>query len=449
MASQAQGSRSQDGSKQTVAAGAEPAEALASPAGPGGPDVPPSYTTSGSYGGGKVTILQSGIDSLYLSFQGELGEDVEAKLASLKLLAQSKQRREEAKAQYPIKGHLFEVRPGGQRMHPYILEDGAFRIAIASGESRKIPFAYVKVSSDVLAHRDVQSILSDLTDVLGELAAKFEIYPTVSRVDVFADFQTGLDLEAIRQDAWITRAASAVSYFHQGKLSGWSIGAGSSMSARLYDKTLEIKLKSHKAYLVERWKRNGFDPALPVWRLEFQLTREVLDQLGITGVNGLLRNIGGIWAYGTQSWLQLAVPREGDQNRGRWAVHPLWERLQEIRWRLDDEPLTRTYRPTRVPTDERLFRLFIALLTSYIAAHAMWEYRKGLDDFMEKCEAFYRSVCPGTLGVTLEEWIELQARAKGRLFNSLRNVPDPEEEAKSTVEEDADAIRIAKATRGE
>ena len=300
---------------------AELGAGAAAPAPAGAGDAPPTNRASQSYrkgGGDQTRILRTGIDSLYLSFQGDLGASAEVDLAQLKLAAQSKRKSDQAVAQYPINNHLFEVKPGGQRMYPYILEDGAFRIALSSGGSRKIPFAYVKVSSDVLAHSNVNTILRDLTDVLAELSAEFELFPTVSRVDLFADFQTTEDLGAITTEAWVTRASSAVAYYYQGELSGWTIGEGASMSARLYNKTLEIKQRSHKTYLFGLWRRAGYVDGSRVWRLEFQLTREVLDQLGIHSVASLLDNQGGIWAYATQSWLRLATPHTGDKNRARW-----------------------------------------------------------------------------------------------------------------------------------
>ena len=39
------------------------------------------------------------------------------------------------------------------------------------------------------------------------------------------------------------------------------------------------------------------NPELPVWRLEFQLRREVLVQLGIRSFASLIQNQGGIWGY--------------------------------------------------------------------------------------------------------------------------------------------------------
>ena len=433
------------------------------PAAAGG-DVNPSNTTSHSYGGDnrqgeegeregqepdRIKILRIGVDSLYLSFQGEILPAIELALADRKLLAQSRQKANQALAQLPVLGHLFEVRAGRQGLFPYVLEDGSFRISLASGESRKLPFAYVKISSDLLAHKGPERACDELIAILGELAGDFEIYPTVSRVDLFADFQTVVDLGELHREAWVTRAGAVDSYSRQSQFSGWVIGAGGPISSRLYDKTLEIKQKKHKAYLLDLWMRAGMVSDLPVWRQEFQLRREVLDQLGIRSFSGLMQNLGGIWGYASQDWLRLAEPQTGDSNRGRWPTHPMWTQLSEIRWRLDDVPLVRRYSPARVPAQDKLFRLSMAVLTSFMAIHGITNYQEGMKAFQEQCEIFHRNRCDGVLNIALEDWVELQVRNKGRLYNSLRNVPSLREESDTPDEVDADAIEYTKQSRGE
>ena len=420
-----------------------------------GGDANPCNTASHSYGGGngkeeegereeqkpdRAKILRIGLDSLYLSFQGEILPAVEQELGDKKHLAQSRRKEDQALAQYPIKDHLFEVRPGRERLFPYVLEDGAYRISLASGESRRLPFAYVKLSSDLLAHKGPEAGLNELTRILDELAGQYELFPTISRVDVFADFQTTVDLGKLEREAWVTRAEGVDSYSRKGRFSGWVIGAGGQISARLYDKTLEIAQKNHKPYLLELWERAGRNPELPVWRLEFQLRREVLDQLGIRSFASLIQNQGGIWGYATQNWLRLTEPQKADSNRGRWPTHPLWAELAEIRWRLDDIPLERKYSPARPPSEERLLRLVMAALTSFMAVHGLTQFKAGMKAFLGRFKVFHEAYCEQKLSTTLEKFVELEARNKGRRFNSLRTVPDPEQEIDTPDEVDRDGI---------
>ena len=86
--------------------------------------------------------LRWGVDSLYLSYPGELSRDSDLRLKELKQLAQSNEPGEVAKAQLPLAGHIFEVKEKGASLFPYILEDGAFRIQL-SRPGHKAPMAYV------------------------------------------------------------------------------------------------------------------------------------------------------------------------------------------------------------------------------------------------------------------------------------------------------------------
>ena len=100
-------------------------------------------------------LLRFGVDSLYLSYPGELLPNVDDKLKELKKIAQSPEPFEQVKAQYPINGHIFEVKDKGARLFPYILEDNAFRIQLSRSQS--VPLAYVKISSEYLTHAGFSS----------------------------------------------------------------------------------------------------------------------------------------------------------------------------------------------------------------------------------------------------------------------------------------------------
>jgi hypothetical protein len=182
------------------------------------------------------------------------------------------------------------------------------------------------------------------------------------------------------------------------------------------------------------------DETRPVWRLEFQVMREVLVELGVPDMQTLMQSLGGVWGYATQQWLRLAQPVAGDSNRGRWPTHPLWERLAEVRWRLDDEPLLRKFSPARVPSEEKLFRMHMSILTSFMAAQKITDFCQGRDLFIKRSQAFHTRRC--TDGSSLADWVEAQVRLKGRRFNTLLNIPRPWEESRTPDEVDADAAEF-------
>ena len=98
---------------------------------------PPSNTVPSNSIPEKFTPLLFGVDSLYLSFPGDLSEEWEKKLEHLKLLAQSESEKEQAQAQLKIGEHLFEVSDHGAKRFPYILADNCFYIKFSSSRSKR------------------------------------------------------------------------------------------------------------------------------------------------------------------------------------------------------------------------------------------------------------------------------------------------------------------------
>ncbi len=93
--------------------------------------------------------------------------------------------------------------------------------------------------------------------------------------------------------------------------------------ARLYDKGAEI------THLGKEWMRtiwgDHLDPLKPIWRMEFQLRREVLAQCSLHEPEDALQNRQDLWTYATR-WLSLRSPRPGER-RTRWPVANTWAQL--------------------------------------------------------------------------------------------------------------------------
>ena len=438
----------------------------------GAGDAPRTNRASHSYGGdngqggvegegqGKdpIKILRLGVDGLVLSFEGEIAPDLDYELMERKNLAQSPYKDEQARAQWPVKGHIFEVSHRGQKPFAYILEDKAFRICLSSSGSKSVPLAYAKISSEFLAHTVTEAAVEELVGIVSEFG-EASAYPMPSRVDICVDFHTDVDIEAFTRQAWVTRSGSIDTYSRQGSFTGWKIGQGGPIGARLYNKSLEITQKSGKTFFIDLWKRAGMDPNRPVWRLEFQFMREALNQLGIRNFDGLMRELGGLWGYATQTWLRLAVEEREDSNRARWATHPMWEQLAAILWRLDDVPLVRKFSPARVPLADKLYRLYMSILTSFIASDhdrkgigeedRVKGYADGVAVFHRRAEAFHIARCKDKLGISFEDWIELEIAIKRRRFNTLINVPSLAKDSATPDQVARDAIDYSNASRGE
>ena len=280
------------------------------------------------------------------------------------------------------------------------------------------PWCNAAISSEFLAHKGPDAAEEELRSIVVRLGEGYE-YPNPSRVDLFADFQTNADLESPGRRAWVGRARSVNAYSQDGEFTGWTIGQGAVMSARLYQKTIEA-LKSNKTWLLPLWSRSGMLADIPVWRMEFQVLRPVLVELGVRSFRSLLDNLGGIWQYATRDWLRFTLPQAADSNRRRWPSHPVWDQLAKLQWRLDDVPLSRSFSSSRIPSLERLQRMFMSLVTSFMAAKGITDYAVGVKAFLESSEDLHRNYCQG-IPLTFEDWIVREVREKGRRFNTITN----------------------------
>ncbi|MBL6750192.1 MAG: replication initiation factor [Nevskia sp.] len=359
-------------------------------------------------------VLRFGVDSLYLTYSGELSEVWAGILDGKKEAARSDQDRDKAKAWFSILDHQFLVGPFGRNVFRYIVQDNAYRIELGGLRAKRVPLAYCKIDSTWLLHLGVDQAVSQLGLIVSTFG-QVQGAPTVARVDLCADFVTDVDLDAIHRSAWVTRARDYSAHAVNLDYSGVSIGQGGFLSARLYDKTLEIE-KSGKHYMRALWQQAGWLPDQRVYRLEFQFRREVLRELGVSTFAEMQSKRGGLWAYATHSWLRLTNPNQTDTTKSRWPTHPLWETLQAVPWDESGQAERVPARKDRVPSDERLANLYIAVLSSYMAA-------KGLRDPLEAAESLdamarteldsYTSVP----GVRYEEIILDKAMRKATQFN--------------------------------
>ena len=303
--------------------------------------------------------------------------------------------------------------------------------------------AYVKVAAKFLAHvgpveaeRQLYALLSEL----GELKES----ANVSRTDLYVDFQSGGDMEAWDRHAWVTRASSINSYAVSGQFSGWSVGLGGNISARLYNKLLEIVV-SGKEWIIPLWQKAGWDASALVWRLEFEIKREVLTQKGLFKLSEVMHNLNGLWDYATSEWLRLTLPNADDKTRSRWPIHPLWLFLSAVDWESKGGPLAKRFSPSRSPNDDKLFQIAYSAILSYMAKHGFpaSELYEGCEDFLASAYAYHEQKALD-LGLPFEDFIAEKLALKHRQYNTAVN--DPEQEAKrqaKALEDEARAYRKA------
>jgi len=380
---------------------------------------PPSNTAPANYIiTDKTKILRFGVDSLYLSYPGQLASEWDQRLTGLKLAAQSEDETDKAKAQVKIDEHLFEVKGKGGQRFSFVLVDNCFYIQLSGYKATALPLAYVQLSSELLTTLSVQEAVKTLNTIINTFG-NVEGKPQISRVDLFVDFTSPVEMNSWDQSAWVTRAHNIANYSIRRRFSGWSIGMGGVMGARLYDKTLELE-KSKKNYLKPLWKMAGWDEQSPVWRLEFQFKREALKELGVLEIEHLIQQCGGLWKYAAADWLRLTVPNADDTNQTRWNNHPLWSDLAEVNWNSrQSSPLFRI-RKERLPSDESFFVNGLGGLTSFMASHGITELDEGFGEFLAQAEHFHEHK-GRKQGRGLKHYIQDKVTAKARKYNTLDN----------------------------
>jgi hypothetical protein len=381
---------------------------------------PPSNTAPSNYIDLKKhsKILRFGVDSLYLSYQGDLSSGWDQRLEGLKLAAQSQQDIDKSAAQVNIGNHLFEVSGKGQQRFPYVLVDNCYRIQLSKTSAKSMPLAYVQISSELLTTVSVDEAVSNLNFIINTLGAvKGE--PQISRADIFVDYTCPLAMDSWHPLHWVTRAHKVWSHYERRLFSGWSIGLGGNLSARLYNKTLELE-KSKKDYLKPLWQMAGWDEESLVWRLEFEFHREALKELSTLEVPHLLRNIASLWRYACLDWLRLTIPNEQDSNQTRWPSHPFWDFISNVSWQNQSTTTLKRLRKERVPSDESLFINGLGGITSFMARHGIEDLGEGFGEFLAHADRFHehkgRKENKG-----LSHYIEEKVKTKGRKYNTLDN----------------------------
>lgn len=384
----------------------------------------------------EVKVLRFGVDSLYLSYQGNLFDTVDRELSSLKKLAQSDRPEQQAKAQFKVLDHLFEVKDKGTSMFSYVLEDNAFRIQL-SRPNKSVPMAYIKISSDYLTYKKVDQAVERLRQILCQLGT-LDAEANVSRIDLFVDFISYQNMEAWTREAWVTKAGSVQSYAIDNRFSGWSIGMGGVIAARLYDKLFEI-IKSNKLYLLPLWQMIGRQDAEPVWRLEFEFKRDLLKQKGIIRISEVLNHLNGLWSYAMTEWLKLTIPNNEDQTRTRWPVHPMWQLLSNIDWDTSGGPLKSRFTNTRSPDKKIALHRAYTALTTWMAIHQHKDYELAIHPFFEDLYHYMNNLAMN-IGSDFDTLIKEKVAFKARQFNSMDVNTEIYE---AYVDDEVEAYRIA------
>lgn len=394
---------------------------------------PSNTVPSTSINNSNTRILRTGVDSLYVSYRGEMHDDASVRLNELKRLAQSDRDSDEALAQYKAGDQLLEVLGHGRPPYTFVLVDGWFRIEVAKAKAKLLPMAYCKIASSLLTAMGPDSALDALNAVIKTIG-KPESKPNVSRIDICADFTTDQPLDQLAERDFVTKARSFSRHTVAREFSGFSFSAGSPTSARLYNKTLEIRSKNRPRPELElQWLQNGWDGEQDVWRLEFQFRRETLAAFDLVPYTDAISALRDLWLYGTANWLRHTHPNHADSTQSRWPTSDFWTAIQAARWNEGvPHPMVRHYPDKgRTPSDEFLFINGLSTLTSFAAKEGYLDAGEAMQAYLEAAKKFHDARADESAAgdrkkgadVDFEDYVRQKIEEKRRHYNTAQNKP--------------------------
>ncbi len=295
-------------------------------------------------------LLLHGIDTIqcayYLLPQGQ------AQIDFVQLRAQRESLRE-AKTPEPQPIQLgdmeFLLAPHGSASgYPFVLSNAEYRIEF--GEFNN-PSFYVTYRSEALWREPAEALHRRFLAWAAGMGFAPVRPETLSRVDFCFDYHLPvMDFEA---DAFVSLATKDSQHRANGAVQTFTFGRGE-VVLRVYDKVAEILELSEKVWLFELWGEDR-----DVWRIEWQVRKEVLRRFGIRTYAELNAQAGELLRYLATEHDTLRK-RTRDRNRSRWPLHPLWRDLHAQIERFKAEGVTRAIDPMR-QIEERIARIGLAL----------------------------------------------------------------------------------------
>jgi hypothetical protein len=233
------------------------------------------------------------------------------------------------------------LKPHGSDGYEWLLIGKEFTLKIGNWmEPKTRPSAMLECRSEALWHQGPRMLVSRVRKMLERVGAKIQVIKP-SRVDQCVDVllpasSWGLGIA----DHLVTRAIKDGIFRANRKATGITVGSGD-LLARIYDKPLEIIMKSNKIWMFDVW---GI-PSVPsdhfIIRVENQVRREALKQLGIDTFDDLLAKAAALWSYSTRSWLK--VQDDPSKHHTQQKTLPWWEVVQDGFLGVQGEnPLVRT-----------------------------------------------------------------------------------------------------------
>jgi hypothetical protein len=248
-----------------------------------------------------------------------------------------------------IGAQSFLLQPyGSSSGYPLVLEHDAFKIEC--GEFNN-PSFYVTYRSKALWAQGAAALHQKFMAWAESVGLRAFRPEGLSRVDFTFDYcLPTVDFDG---DCVISVSAKDATYRGDRKTQTIQYGKGD-VVLRIYDKIVEIREQSDKVWLFQFWGMSE-----NVWRIEWQVRKDVLQRFGLRTFEDLFAGQGDLLRFLAHEHDSLRV-RSEDSNRSRWLPHPLWLDLVE---QIVSFPARGLYREidAEAVINDQLFRLAVSL----------------------------------------------------------------------------------------
>lgn len=201
-------------------------------------------------------------------------------------------------------GYWFISSKGTNRF-AYYLENQDYRVFISRAKiNTDLPQIRVEIPAKTIFRIGVKNSIALFERVVKHLIGK-NYKRKVNRIDLTTDiggiiytpkdifkFQTRMGMSQFNEEISISN------YLRFQRFQGIQFGKGSKVF-RIYDKTQKIAKSPNEAYIIEKWKYNGYDDNYPVYRHEIQYRREeiknFIPKYCYDEVDYLLDRLGNLW----------------------------------------------------------------------------------------------------------------------------------------------------------
>ena len=216
--------------------------------------------------------LASGGDALYLSGHGYLSRGFLAQLEEERMFAD----RVSVPVPFELGPLTFGLAPHGWGKYRYCLDHETGRIGFTS--SRRLPSVRIQPRAESLHSVGPQETVRHFADLVRPFIEGLVL--SVARLDLFVDME-GMQLCAQDRSAFVCRGDGCTTYENANTVTGFAFGSRRTqrISARLYDKTAEMALKSTDWWELVWGDRHT--PGAQVWRIEFEVGRAALSDLDL------------------------------------------------------------------------------------------------------------------------------------------------------------------------